>query len=112
MVRITSHLWQAFSEDIGYKLCMSTASTLRPTVSSESYYSKRLEEMPSSPVIWTEVGESQLIGPEIVQETIEKIVQIRERLKTARISARKAMLRRGRKPLEFQVGDREREVKN
>ncbi|GJV11550.1 retrotransposon protein, putative, ty1-copia subclass [Tanacetum coccineum] len=29
-----------------------------------------------SPVIWTEVGESQLIGPEIMQETIEKIVQI------------------------------------
>ncbi|GJW28723.1 putative reverse transcriptase domain-containing protein [Tanacetum coccineum] len=27
-----------------------------------------------SPVIWTEVGESQLIGPEIVQETTEKIV--------------------------------------
>ncbi|GJS03488.1 putative reverse transcriptase domain-containing protein [Tanacetum coccineum] len=37
-----------------------------------------------SPVIWTEVGESQLIGPEIVQETTEKIVQIRERLKTAK----------------------------
>ncbi|GJX55748.1 putative reverse transcriptase domain-containing protein [Tanacetum coccineum] len=27
-----------------------------------------------SPVIWTEVGESQLIGPEIMQETTEKIV--------------------------------------
>ncbi|GKE78618.1 putative reverse transcriptase domain-containing protein, partial [Tanacetum coccineum] len=37
-----------------------------------------------SPVIWTEVGESQLIGPEIVQETTKKIVQIKERLKTAR----------------------------
>ncbi|GJV92662.1 putative reverse transcriptase domain-containing protein [Tanacetum coccineum] len=37
-----------------------------------------------SPVIWTEVGESQLIGPEIVQETTEKIVQIKERLKMAR----------------------------
>ncbi|GKC62273.1 putative reverse transcriptase domain-containing protein [Tanacetum coccineum] len=34
-----------------------------------------------SPVIWTEVGESQLIGPEIVQETTEKIIQIKERLK-------------------------------
>ncbi|GJR78938.1 hypothetical protein Tco_0149723 [Tanacetum coccineum] len=30
------------------------------------------------------IGESQLIGPEIVQETTEKIVQIKERLKTAR----------------------------
>ncbi|GKF72111.1 hypothetical protein Tco_0208225 [Tanacetum coccineum] len=37
-----------------------------------------------SPVIWTEVGESQLIRLEIVQETTEKIVQIKERLKTAR----------------------------
>nr|GEV44793.1 hypothetical protein [Tanacetum cinerariifolium] len=30
-------------------------------------------------VIWTEIGESQLIGPEIVQETTKKIVQIKER---------------------------------
>ncbi|GKD13826.1 putative reverse transcriptase domain-containing protein, partial [Tanacetum coccineum] len=37
-----------------------------------------------SPVIWTEVGESQLIGPEIMQEMTEKIVQIKEILKTAR----------------------------
>ncbi|GKE90072.1 putative mitochondrial protein [Tanacetum coccineum] len=37
-----------------------------------------------SPVIWTEVGESQLIGPELVQETTEKIFQIKERLKMAR----------------------------
>ncbi|GJY25232.1 putative reverse transcriptase domain-containing protein [Tanacetum coccineum] len=37
-----------------------------------------------SPMIWTEVGESQLIGPEIVQETTEKIIQIKERLKMAR----------------------------
>ncbi|GJR61803.1 putative reverse transcriptase domain-containing protein [Tanacetum coccineum] len=58
-----------------------------------------------SPVIWNEVGESQLIGPELVQETTEKIVQIRERLKTAR-SRQKCYADRRRKPLEFQVGDR------
>ncbi|GKE61401.1 putative reverse transcriptase domain-containing protein [Tanacetum coccineum] len=58
-----------------------------------------------SPVIWTEVGESQLIGPEIVQETTEKIVQIRERLKMAR-SSQKSYADKRRKPLEFQVGDR------
>ncbi|GKA35630.1 putative reverse transcriptase domain-containing protein, partial [Tanacetum coccineum] len=57
-----------------------------------------------SPVIWTEVGESQLIGPEIVQETTEKIVQIRERLKTAR-SRPKIYADKRCKPLEFQVGD-------
>ncbi|GJR21139.1 putative reverse transcriptase domain-containing protein [Tanacetum coccineum] len=37
-----------------------------------------------SPVIWAEVRESQLIRSEIVQETTEKIIQIKERLKTAR----------------------------
>ncbi|GJZ54666.1 putative reverse transcriptase domain-containing protein [Tanacetum coccineum] len=37
-----------------------------------------------SPVIWTEVEESQLIGPELVQKTTEKIFQIKEMLKTAR----------------------------
>ncbi|GJT24449.1 hypothetical protein Tco_0894386 [Tanacetum coccineum] len=58
-----------------------------------------------SPVIWTKVGESQLIGPEIVQETTEKIFQIKERLKTAR-SRQKSYVDKWRKPLEFQVGDR------
>ncbi|GKA60755.1 putative reverse transcriptase domain-containing protein [Tanacetum coccineum] len=58
-----------------------------------------------SPMIWTEVGESQLIGPEIMQETTEKIVQIKERLKTAR-SRQKSYADKRRKPLEFQVGDR------
>ncbi|GJV13213.1 putative reverse transcriptase domain-containing protein [Tanacetum coccineum] len=58
-----------------------------------------------SPVIWTEVGESQLIGPEIVQETTKKIIQIRERLKMAR-SRQKSYPDKRRKPLEFKVGDR------
>ncbi|GJV04667.1 putative reverse transcriptase domain-containing protein [Tanacetum coccineum] len=37
-----------------------------------------------SPVCWTEVGDSQLTGPEIIQEPTEKIVQIRQRLQVAR----------------------------
>ncbi|GKB53723.1 putative reverse transcriptase domain-containing protein, partial [Tanacetum coccineum] len=36
------------------------------------------------PLAWAEVGESKLIGPEIFQETIDKIVQIKVRLKTIR----------------------------
>nr|GEY34726.1 putative reverse transcriptase domain-containing protein [Tanacetum cinerariifolium] len=58
-----------------------------------------------SPVIWNEVGESQLIGPEIVQETTENIIQIKERLKTAR-SRHKSYVDKRRKPLEFNIGDR------
>nr|GEZ30300.1 hypothetical protein [Tanacetum cinerariifolium] len=34
-----------------------------------------------SPIMWTKVGEGQLIGPELVQETTEKISQIKDRLK-------------------------------
>ncbi|GKC18180.1 putative reverse transcriptase domain-containing protein [Tanacetum coccineum] len=33
-----------------------------------------------SPVCWAEVGDVQLTGPEIIHETIKKIVQIRQRL--------------------------------
>ncbi|GKD44960.1 putative reverse transcriptase domain-containing protein, partial [Tanacetum coccineum] len=37
-----------------------------------------------SPIMWAEVGEGQLIGLELVQETTEKISQIKDRLKDAR----------------------------
>ncbi|GJU51934.1 reverse transcriptase domain-containing protein [Tanacetum coccineum] len=37
-----------------------------------------------SPVCWAKVGDSQLTGPEIIQETTKKIVQIRQRLQAAR----------------------------
>ncbi|GJZ39309.1 putative reverse transcriptase domain-containing protein [Tanacetum coccineum] len=36
-----------------------------------------------SPVLWAEIRESWLIGPEMVQETIDKVVHIKERLKEA-----------------------------
>ncbi|GJR54733.1 reverse transcriptase domain-containing protein [Tanacetum coccineum] len=35
-------------------------------------------------VCWSEIGDSQLTGPELIRETIEKIVQIKNRLLTAR----------------------------
>nr|GEW78802.1 putative reverse transcriptase domain-containing protein [Tanacetum cinerariifolium] len=37
-----------------------------------------------SPVCWAEVGDVQLTGPEIIHETTEKIVKIRQRLQVAR----------------------------
>ncbi|GJS25116.1 putative reverse transcriptase domain-containing protein [Tanacetum coccineum] len=51
-----------------------------------------------------EVGEGQLIGPELVQETTEKISQIKDRLKAAR-DRQKSYADKRRKPLEFSVGD-------
>ncbi|GJU44154.1 putative reverse transcriptase domain-containing protein [Tanacetum coccineum] len=37
-----------------------------------------------SPVLWAKIGDSRLIGPELVQETTDKVVVIRDRLKAAR----------------------------
>ncbi|GJU97734.1 reverse transcriptase domain-containing protein [Tanacetum coccineum] len=58
-----------------------------------------------TPIAWAEVGESKLFGPDIVQETTDKIVQIRERLKAAR-DRQKSYADNRRKPLEFSVGDK------
>ncbi|GJT10731.1 putative reverse transcriptase domain-containing protein [Tanacetum coccineum] len=57
-----------------------------------------------SPICWSEVGDSQLIGPELIRETTEKIVQIKNRLLTAR-SRQKSYADVRRKPMEFDVGD-------
>ncbi|GKD21723.1 hypothetical protein Tco_1223426, partial [Tanacetum coccineum] len=56
-----------------------------------------------SPVCWSEVGDSQLTGLELVRETTEMIVQIKNRLITAR-SRQKSYADVRRKPMEFQVG--------
>ncbi|GKA00621.1 putative reverse transcriptase domain-containing protein [Tanacetum coccineum] len=57
-----------------------------------------------SPVCWAEVGEVQLTGPEIVQETTKKIVQIKQRIQAA-CDRQKSYADLKRKPMEFQVGD-------
>nr|GFB18355.1 retrotransposon protein, putative, Ty3-gypsy subclass [Tanacetum cinerariifolium] len=49
--------------------------------------------------------DSQLTGPEIIQETTEKIVQIKQRLQAAH-DRQKSYANVKRKPLEFQVGDK------
>ncbi|KAI3755146.1 hypothetical protein L1987_54941 [Smallanthus sonchifolius] len=58
-----------------------------------------------SPICWAEVGDSQLTGPELVHETSEKIVQIRNRMAAAR-DRQKSYADKRKKPLEFQVGDK------
>ncbi|GKA97422.1 putative nucleotidyltransferase, ribonuclease H, partial [Tanacetum coccineum] len=55
-------------------------------------------------IMWAEVGEGQLIGPKLVQETTEKISQIKDRLNVAR-DHQKSYVDKRRKPLEFSVGD-------
>ncbi|GKG46905.1 hypothetical protein Tco_0504102, partial [Tanacetum coccineum] len=52
--------------------------------------------------MWVKVGEGQLIGPELVQETTKKISQIKDRSKAAR-DRQKSYVDKRRKPLEFSV---------
>ncbi|GJZ14554.1 putative reverse transcriptase domain-containing protein [Tanacetum coccineum] len=57
-----------------------------------------------SPVFWSEIGDSQLTGLELIRETTEKIVQIKNLLLTTR-SRQKSYADRRTNPLEFEVGD-------
>ncbi|GKD83869.1 putative reverse transcriptase domain-containing protein [Tanacetum coccineum] len=62
------------------------------------------EQKCRSPICWSEVGDSQLTGPKLVRETMEKIVQIKNRLLTA-CSCQKSYADVRRKLMEFSVGD-------
>nr|GEU32339.1 putative reverse transcriptase domain-containing protein [Tanacetum cinerariifolium] len=106
-------------ETLGTRLDMSTAYHPQTNGHSERTiqtlnYHKSIKCAPfealygrkcRSPVIWAEVGESPLIRLEIVQETTEKIMQIKERLKMNR-GHHKSYADKRRKPLESNVGHR------
>ncbi|GJY82304.1 putative reverse transcriptase domain-containing protein [Tanacetum coccineum] len=57
------------------------------------------------PVCWAEVGQVQLTGPEIVQETTEKVIYIKQRMQAAH-DRQKSYADLKHKSMEFQVGDR------
>ncbi|RVW81021.1 Transposon Tf2-12 polyprotein [Vitis vinifera] len=57
-----------------------------------------------SPICWNDVGERKLLGPELVQLTVEKVALIKERLKAAQ-SRHKSYADHRRRDLEFEVGD-------
>ncbi|GJZ08515.1 putative reverse transcriptase domain-containing protein [Tanacetum coccineum] len=57
-----------------------------------------------SPLCWLEMGDRQLIRLDIIQETVDKITTIKERLRTAR-SRQKSYADNRRKPLKFQIRD-------
>ncbi|GKF03743.1 putative reverse transcriptase domain-containing protein [Tanacetum coccineum] len=108
----TSRFWQSLQSALGTQLDMSTSyhpendgqskrtiQTLEDMLRSspfEALYGQKCR----SPVCWAEVRDVQLTGPEIIHETTEKIVQIRQHLQAARDRQRSyANIRR--KPLEF-----------
>nr|GEU31428.1 putative reverse transcriptase domain-containing protein [Tanacetum cinerariifolium] len=86
---------QSMPKALGTRLDMTTAYHLQ----IDGQNALRLRH---SPLMWVEIGEGQLIGPELVQETTEKISQIKDRLKAAR-DRQKSYADKRRKPLEFSV---------
>ena len=56
-----------------------------------------------SPICWTEVGESSIIGLDLIRDTSEKVNLIRKSLLTAQSRQKSYVDRRGRL-LEFEVG--------
>ena len=58
-----------------------------------------------TPVCWDEVGERRLIGPELVQITLDKIQIVRDRLKIAK-DRQKSYADKRRRDLQFKVDDR------
>ena len=66
----------------------------------EALYGRRCR----SPVCWDDVGEKKLLGPELVQLTVEKVSLIKEILKAAQ-NRQKSYVDNRRRDLEFEVGD-------
>ena len=57
-----------------------------------------------SPLCWTEVGESSIIGPDLIRDTSKKVSLIQQSLLTAQ-SRKKSYADVRRRPLEFKVRD-------
>ncbi|GJR55043.1 hypothetical protein Tco_1405564 [Tanacetum coccineum] len=94
---------ESVRDTIGYEYCLASSSgwTNIWCAPFEALYGRKCR----SPVLWVEIEESSLIGPELVQETTDKVVLIKEKLKAAR-DCQKSYVDNRRKPLEFEVGDR------
>nr|GEV68407.1 putative reverse transcriptase domain-containing protein [Tanacetum cinerariifolium] len=97
--RFTSRCWQTVQKALGMRLDMST--TYHPQTDGQTLYGRKCR----SPVLRAEIGESSLIGPELIQEMTDKVVLIKEKLKVAR-DRQKSYANNRRKSLEFEVGDR------
>ncbi|GJW48564.1 putative reverse transcriptase domain-containing protein [Tanacetum coccineum] len=111
---------EGFGYKFGYEYCISSAKLRtklgEPSPNSRGYatYHASIKAAPfealygrkcRSPVCWAEVGQVQLTGPELVQETMERIIQIKQRIQTAR-DRQKSYADLKHKPMEFQVGDK------
>ncbi|KAK2403361.1 hypothetical protein QL285_052808 [Trifolium repens] len=66
----------------------------------EALYGRRCQ----TPLCWYQDGESMIVGPEMVQQTTDKVRKIRAMMKVAQ-DRHKSYADRRRRPLEFEEGD-------
>ncbi|GJY27098.1 hypothetical protein Tco_0401824 [Tanacetum coccineum] len=85
---------------IRFKYMLSNHSGCIRCAPFEALYERKCR----SPVLWVEIGGSILIGPELVQEMIDKVVLVMEKPKAAR-DHQKSYADKRNKPLEFEVGN-------
>ncbi|GKF47139.1 putative reverse transcriptase domain-containing protein, partial [Tanacetum coccineum] len=107
--RFASNFWRSLQKALGTNLDMSTAYHPQTDEQSERTI-QTLEDMLRACAIyfgkgWAEVGQVQLTGPKLVQETTEKIIQIKQRMQVIH-DRQKSYADLKRKPMEFQVGDK------
>ncbi|GJT15105.1 putative reverse transcriptase domain-containing protein [Tanacetum coccineum] len=85
--KFTSHFWKSLNEALGWDrhlplLEFSYNNSYHTSIKAapfEALYGQKCR----SPIFWAEVGDAQLTGPEIVHETIEKIIQIKKSIQAA-----------------------------
>ncbi|GKD88827.1 putative reverse transcriptase domain-containing protein [Tanacetum coccineum] len=99
------NITESLRDTIGYEYGLSSPDGWTNYHSSIRYapFEALYERKCRSPVLWAEIRESMLIGSELVQETNDKVVLIKEKLKAAR-GRQKSYVDNRRKPLEFEVG--------
>ena len=67
-------------------------------------YEALYERKCQSPLYWDNVGERQTLGPELIQDTHDKVLIIKEIMSAAQ-SWQKSYADNQKRPLEFEVGD-------
>ncbi|GJZ71824.1 putative reverse transcriptase domain-containing protein [Tanacetum coccineum] len=106
-VMIMANVAKGLRDAIGYEYSLSSSKgwtnyhlNIR-CAQFEALYERKCR----SPILWAEIVEHSLIRPELVQETTDKVVLIKEKLKAAR-DRQTSYADNRRKPLEFEVGDK------
>jgi hypothetical protein len=82
-----------FSYNNSYQVSMKMAPF-------EALYGRKCQ----TPLMWSDVGERSVFGPDMIKDAEEQVAKVRENLKAAQ-SRQKSYADTRQRPLEFQLGD-------